>query len=240
VGAMENKNITIEEKLFEAVLKVAADEALREEMEALPDNEELNKMYPRTKSMDKKAYAVINREQRAAKKKKTLRILAQIAAGCCIFIVASGIVLISVEASRNYILNYLIDMRGDYVAFEFGTDDTSTPEGNGFVFGYLPEGFELINSQAMENFITYIFTDETGHIIIFQRYIGDVLSIGVDTEYTEFSEIQLDGKPAYIFEASDESDHSMIMWEHGNDVISVSTSLEPETLIIIAENLRAE
>jgi len=231
---MEN-NMTMDEKLFEALLKIATDEAVREEMEALPTDEELNKMYPRTKSLDKKVNAVLAREFRAARRKKALRMFAQIAAGFSVFAVVSSIVLLSVEASRNFILNSIIDMRGDYVAIDFG--DASTTEGGEIILGYLPEGFEFASRQILEELTITFFTDEAGHMIIVQQFVGESLSMGADAEYTDFSEVQLSGGSARIFETFDESGHSKVMLERGSDVISIATTLDVETLITIAENL---
>jgi len=235
---MENKTeMTMNEKLFEAMLKIATDEALREEMEALPSNEELNKMYPRTESLDKKVFAVINKEFKTTRKKKILRIVMQSAAVFSIIIVVSGIILMSVEASRNYIINTLIDMRSDYVVFDFGTDNLATTETSGFSLNYLPEGFELISNQSMEKLLSNIYTDEIGNMIFVQRFYGESLSVVSDTEYTNYAEIQLNMGTVHLLEAMEESGQNIIMWKHENDVINISTSLDLETLVKIAENL---
>ncbi|MCL1844040.1 MAG: hypothetical protein FWF79_09520 [Defluviitaleaceae bacterium] len=105
-----NTNIKRNEKIFNSLFDIAADEAFKEEMDALPSCEELNNMYPRTKSLDKKVYAVINKELNALKRKRALRTLAKVAAVLCIIVVASAGALISIEASRNFILNFIIDI----------------------------------------------------------------------------------------------------------------------------------
>lgn len=235
-----NENMTMNEKLFEAMLKIATDEALREEMENLPSNEELNKMYPRTKSLDKKVNAVFKREFRVARRKKALQTFSRMAAVFSIFTVITGVVLMSVEASRNFILNALIDMRGDYIAFDFGIGDTAIEEDSGMVLGYLPESFELIGGQSLEGVSIRIFATDTGHSLIVQRITRESLFVGVDYEYMEFSEMQLNIGTARVFEATDEYTYSVIMWEAGTDVIKIATTLDFETAVRVAENILVE
>jgi len=133
-------DISMDDKIYKAIFKAAAEEALREEMAALPSDEELNEMYPRTKTLDKKVNAVLKQEFKTARRKQRLRLAARVAAVVILFVLVGGSVLMSVEASRNFILNTLIDRRGDYIAFDFGIDGTPNEAGNGIILGYLPEG----------------------------------------------------------------------------------------------------
>ncbi|MCL2264135.1 MAG: DUF4367 domain-containing protein [Defluviitaleaceae bacterium] len=233
-----NMNTTTNEKLFDALLRVAADEALREEMDALPPDEELNKMYPRTKSLDKKVNAVIKREFRAIRMKRAILTFTKIAAGISLFTVLTGALLMSVEASRNFILNALIDIRGDYIAIDFSIGAMPTTEYTGIVLDYLPEGLELISSQSLRRMNTKIFASDTGDSLIVQQMAGEHLSINIDNEYMEFSERRLRMGTARIFETVDEYSYSVVMWEVGTDVFKVTGTFDIETLIKISENLR--
>ena len=60
----------MENKLFAAVLKVAAEEAWQEEMDSLPSLDELNEMYPPSESLDKRVFGTINKAARRGKAKK--------------------------------------------------------------------------------------------------------------------------------------------------------------------------
>ncbi|MGI6576551.1 MAG: hypothetical protein ACOX1Q_00595 [Eubacteriales bacterium] len=50
------------EKIFDALLKVAVDEALKREMESLPSVEELDKIYKPSAAMDKRIKDLIKME----------------------------------------------------------------------------------------------------------------------------------------------------------------------------------
>ncbi|MCL2357886.1 MAG: hypothetical protein FWC70_12170 [Defluviitaleaceae bacterium] len=149
------------EKLFDAILKVAAEEALREEIDAMPSCEELNKMYPRSKSLDKKVYAAINRKFGAARRKRIARIFAKIAA--CFIFAAIG--------------------AGISGAFFLGVGSRA-PEGEpqtGIAFGYIPQGFELVAAQEY-----YTFADDDGRRFAVRRASGDVIEAGSDYVRVEF------------------------------------------------------
>ncbi|MCL2199171.1 MAG: DUF4367 domain-containing protein [Defluviitaleaceae bacterium] len=235
---MENSaNIERNKKVFDALFNIAAEEALKEEMDALPSCEELNEIYPRTKSLDKKVYDAINREKRIAKRKKTINTFTKIAAGFCIIAMLCMGALMSVEASRNFILNFLIDMRGDYIVFDFGVEERSHSSVGEIVLNYKPEGFELINTHTQDTLRIYVFMDDADQNIIIQRFIGTNFTMGVDYEYMEFSEVLINGEPAKLFISSDGHIENKIMWIVGEDVITIITCLDVVTLIKIAENL---
>ena len=234
---MKNDNLVNErnERLFDAMLKIAADEALREEMDALPTDEELMKMYPFTESLSKKAYSVINKEFRVINRKKVIRAIVRVAAVFCVIIVLSASVLMANPASRNAILNFLIDIQHDHVTIDFGIGGATGTDYHDAVFRYVPEGFEFVSRQAMETVITYFFLNPEGYVIFMHRFLGRSLAAGLDAEYAHFSEIQLSTGLAYISVALYEHDFSTIMWAEEEDVISITTTLDVETLIELAE-----
>jgi len=233
------KNMEAErnEQLFDAILKVATDEALQKEMDALPSKEELDKMFPRTESFDRKMRGVIKKEFKVARRTKTIHRFTRIAAIFCLIAFAGMGALMSVSASRNFILNMIINIRGDYVAFDFGAGGTPPPSGNSIVLGYKPEGFELESSIEMDTLILYVFIDNFDNHIIVQRFIGGQLALNVDYEYMDISEIQLGNRSAYLFSPTVEGVDGAIVWMLEQDVITITTSLDSEILVRVAENL---
>ena len=67
---LNSKNSDRNEKLFDAVLKIAAEEAMVERMDGLPSREELAKLYPRSQAFDKRAAKIIGKHDRAEKIRK--------------------------------------------------------------------------------------------------------------------------------------------------------------------------
>ena len=239
VNGME-KNIDREQsdQLFEALLNVAAKELMSDEVNKLPNLEELNKVYLPSKSLDKKIRSIIDKEYRTYKRKRIMRKCGMIAACFGAVITASTILLMSVEATRNFIVNTFITPQHDHVAFEFGENGVSE-NGADIALGYLPEGFELVNSQMLDNVTIVFYSNRYGDQIIVQQHIASTLSIFIDNEFREFSLISLNNQNAYLFESHDEGYFNVIMWQHKNDVFNVFSNLNVEELVRIAENITA-
>jgi len=224
-----------DEIIFDALLKAASDEIFAEEMESLPTDEEIDALFPNTNSLDKKVQSVINQEFRTLRIQKALRVILRSAAILCVAIVLGTGILMANPASRYFILNYLINVYEDHIRFDFGI----APEQNGtteaIIFRYVPEGFELTSSVDHINVITYIFENAENDIIMMQYFFGPSIAIGIDNEYSQFSEIQIAGRTAYLFESIYYYRFNVIMWPHYEDAIMITASLNLDLLISLAE-----
>jgi len=218
-----------DEKIFNALLNIAADEVLKEEMDGLPSCEELNKLYPRTKSLDKKVNAAINREFKMARRKKAVRTLARIAAAFFVFAAIGAGVLF----------------------FDFGDDlsEGNAGPGTGIVFGYIPQGFEPVGAQEY-----YTFADDAGRQFTVQRTSGDV----ADDAYENREGLELHALRPSDFDSHQSGElearearplphrelphreETTIRREIGGDVITITSYLDYETLAKIIESIETE
>ncbi|MCL1883825.1 MAG: DUF4367 domain-containing protein [Defluviitaleaceae bacterium] len=227
------------EKIFEAMLKIAAEEALMREMDALPSLEELNEMYPRSKEFDKRIMKMINRHYRAEKIKIAAKIFARIAAVVCIFFTVSVMVLMNVEASRIFILNTVISMQDNYVSFNF-----SHTENDGQSLGFksileehLPMGFRYEGSANLETVIIYMYANAEGENFVFQRHFANALGVGIADTNREFSFMENPG--IYVFDSYTDGYENIIMWTDDNYVFKIYSSIDIDTLINIARSMVA-
>jgi len=229
------------DKLFDAVLKVAAEEAMVQRMETMPNREELMKQYPRSDIFDKKMAKVIGRHDRAEKRKQTMRYFYRAAAVFAIFFTVSVTTLMSVEASRNFIINRLstiISFHDDHVAFEFRAAAFENEE-IGFTLGYLPYGFEVAGINALTFLHAVNFSDNAGRTIL-------VTKIEADGTGAAFGEgdvrghiiTSVRGREAHLFQAVDETEYSMLMWLYGNYAMQVTSNVGIGEMVRIAENLQ--
>lgn len=237
---MENNE---NDKLFNAIIKVAAEEAWEEEMDSLPSLEELNEMYPPSESLDKRIYGTINKAARRGKIKKARRITSKLVAGLCVFIVLAGSLLMSVEASRAFILSRIINMGEDYVSIRFELGYAEGLEIGELVINYIPGDFTFYEQgEFAEGHTFYIFRSDTRKGIMIQHLIvhedmGTVGSLSPMTEDSEFAIISLHGQVAYLVTSTDESVVDSISWGHGRNFLSVSAWLDVDELIKIAEGM---
>ena len=234
-----NTSPEINDEIFEALLKVAAKDAMQREMSSMPSLEELNAQYPPSEALNKKVRNLFKREVRATQRKKLVRVFLRAAAVFCVFLVISIGALMTVEASRNFILNFLIELRDGHVLFRFGEDDTATQFDSESIINSLPEGFVLVESHIITDFSIYVFANDNGDEIIV-AYGDPAGTVGIDNELREFSTITLGRHEAFLFTALYDHARNEIMWLHGDVFISISTKLPVDELIRIAENIAAD
>jgi hypothetical protein len=235
------------------MLKVAAEEATMQEMDEFPSREELEKLYPRSEAFDKRIAKIIGKHERTEKRKKAARTFARVAAAVGIFFTVSVITLMSVEASRNFILRTIFNVHDDHVVFEFGEpehvvfdlgDDWHEEHGD-LMFpsdnplqGFLPVEFEYINSYRSPTGDTFVFTNETGEQIIFlQNTKGEGLRIYAGNENNEFTTREINNREVFVFEAESSDSFHNIMWEDDRYIYSLLSEVDIDILIDIARNL---
>jgi len=224
-----------DDKIFEALLKIAADEAVRDEMESLPALEELNKMHPPSNALREKTRITIKNEEKTYKRKKLLRNFKKIAAMIGFVFAICTAVIFSVEAYRNFIINIFINVQDDHVAFDFGQDEPSTSTYES-VHHYMLDGFELINRQSMDTFEISIYRNADGQQIIVTRHIATYIAIAIDNEARYFTIVYLEGQRVHFFEADDIDDPSVVMWQDRNDVISIHANIDIDDLLVLIKN----
>ena len=234
------------DKLFNAVVKVAAEDAWQEEMDSLPSLEELNEMYPPSESLDKRVYGTINKAARRGKIKKAIRITSKLVAGFCVFIVLAGGLLMSVEASRTFILNRIIRISENYIYISFQLGDASHLEIGELVINYMPNDFTFYEEvEFAEGHTLYSFRSDTRRGILIQNAVGpDYGGLGSMMsprfEDTEFSIVSIHGRDAYLT-VSPTGDYAgaSISWVYGRHFISVSASplVDIDELLKIAQGI---
>jgi len=231
------------EKLFDAIIKVAAEEAWQEESDSLPSLEELNEMYPTSETLDKRVYGAINKAARRGKIKKAIRYTIRCAMAFCVFIVLAGGALMSVEASRTFILSRIINISDDYARIHFQLGYVSDLEIGELVINYIPDDFMFYEQgEFTEGHTFYTFRSETRRGIVIQYLIvsegmNEITSGTLMTEGGNLSVISLNGQVAYFFTSADENYANTISWNDGRHFLSVTAFLDRDELIKIAKGM---
>ena len=218
------------ERLFEAMLGVAVEEAVLKEMGSLPSREELDSMYPPSDTFNRKIKRIIRKKEKTYRHKLATKAFLKAAACLGILFTISIVVLISVEASRIFILNTLISIQEDHVAFEFYGSVNSINNETEVLF----EGFEHVTSQISDNKVISTYVSFDGDQIIFQQHEGTNLRIAIDNDYREFSSINIYSQEAYLFESMDE-DYHVVMWAQENTVYIILSRIDVRELLMHAE-----
>ena len=158
------------EKLFDAIVKTAFEEAVQKEMDSLPSREKLNEMYPSSEAFDKRIMSIIAKEEKAYKRrqssKQALKVFTRIAASIAILFTVSTLALMSVETSRIFIFNTFMGTQYEHphATMEFVPFD-----------GEIEFGFDVIEDSLLDVSLTEeelsalwdsMFDPETVQIIV--------------------------------------------------------------------------
>lgn len=160
----------------------------------------------------------------------------KVAASVAILIVVSSTVLISVEASRNYIFNVVIKWQEDY----FSIEHSDAIEENSIVYSpkYLPKGFKEVSSNAIGNIFRTIYKNETGVEIILKQTSAQSSKLLTDHEDKKVTTIKINQQEAYLVEASELNKNNIVLWEYNGIMFSIASEVESAELILIAESIK--
>jgi hypothetical protein len=213
-----------ENEFFEAMLKSAIAESVEQEMAEFPSDEELNAMYPITYG-DRKILSEISRRRKAARLCQAGRKIGKIAACFAIVLVISAAVLMSVEATRNIILDYIINIRSDNEVFEYTGG-----------LAAMPDEFVYMGSMIDGNFKVSTYENQFGEQIFvlqneIQHHFRD--NLGMASPADSF---YIDGIYVEIF-SSDGDARKIARWIIGNREFQMSFGLDTEEVLVLIRQL---
>ncbi|MCL2527116.1 MAG: DUF4367 domain-containing protein [Defluviitaleaceae bacterium] len=223
------------EILFETMLKIAFEEVVEEEMAALPSLEELEESCPRSPRLEKRLMKIVKEEEREGNREKLSKFLIRSAAAITAFIIVTGVVVVSVEASRTFLFNTFIDVRNDHMAFEIGQPGSEVVNNisNDTILALLPEWFEYAGSHVSNTSSLSLFANPNGEEIIFMQSADIPISISADNENRDFRNQYINNIEIFIFEAFDYTYTNIVMWISGNSVFHLSASFEIDINILV-------
>ncbi len=222
--------------IFDALLKVAAQDAFQREIDALPSVEELNSKYQPSDFFDRKIRALIKNSYRKSKIKKALKKGGKVAASIVLVLILLSVVLLSVEATRNAIFNAIIEWHEEFTEIRF--EDSEEVRETSYAPSYLPEGYSEQSTNRFGNTLMIIYSDKDGNRVIFDQKPSDAGTIFVDSENNKYKELELSGIKAFLFEPTDENERNMLIWQVDGYTFQISSSVESEELIKIGESVK--
>lgn len=217
------------EKLFDALLKVAAEEALKREMESLPSVEELNELCKSSVEMDERIKRLIKHSFRKKKRNRIIKKAGKIAASVAITIAVLSTALLSVEATRNAIFNIFINWKETSAEIKFGDADENTY--SIYKPTYLPSGYAEESTNKLGDMYTIIYKNDYDDTILFDQFPADDGGINLDNETLGLVKINISGNTAYLFEATSSDDKSVMIWEYNGMAFQITGNISKDEFI---------
>lgn len=223
-------------EMFEAILKVAGKEALERELEKIPPSEELDKIYKPSREYEKKLKKIISQSTRKDKFNIFIKRFKKVAIAAVIGLIALSAVLLTVEASRNYIFNTIIKWYDQYTYVELGDSSpyitiTDMPRPT-----YIPEGFTEVQSNLVGDMKFLIYQDSDGEKILYEEYLKESFGTLVDNEHKLFIATEINGNVAHLFDSRSEG-NNILFWKYNDSVLKLMSKINVDEIIKIAESV---
>lgn len=232
-------------RLFDTLLKAAAAEDFRRELDALPSGQELSGEYALPERLTKRIRDLIKESDRRSRRKKFLGLAKRAAVIAAIIIPISLGSLLSVEASRNAIFNSVLEWKAEHVDIYFeettsGAPAEESPAGEQSEVWepqYLPEGFFMAEEKNVGPVHMTTYENGKGASVTFtQTPLDKAGKMSIDSEHTTYHEITIKGEKAVLFEAKGDQDRSYVLWQSKKTSLVLSSTISKDELIRIAES----
>ncbi|MDW2797275.1 DUF4367 domain-containing protein [Clostridium boliviensis] len=229
----ENRN----KELFDSLLKAAISDALRDEMDALPSNKELNEEFPTSVELDKRIEKLISKHKMKSKIRSFIKSNHKTAACFIVIIVLSSATLLSVEATRNVILNAFVNQFGKYTQIQYEDSKDDEQQMDIFRPSYLPEGYKKISEELYGNSALLVYSDESEtEIVLKQRKAEDGTAL-IDNENTNYTEVDISGNTAYLFKTVKDDNYNVLLWKSRDVVFELTSKINSDELIRIGRSM---
>lgn len=233
---MEKNNL--DDKLFDAMLKVAAEEALKQEMDEMPSCEEMNTQYRPSPDLEKKIRKQISQHRLNEKVSLWKKSAVKVAVSAAVFIVISSTILLSVEATRNYIFNAAIKWHEDYFSIQHSNNKSNVADLKNYRLTYVPLGFKETSTVAIGDILKITYENDDGMRIVFKQSPSETSHILADYEGKKYSTIKVNGQEAYLFNATEDDKTNTLLWEFNGSMLTISSEVGTDELILMAENIK--
>ena len=238
-----------EESLFRLVMH---DAAQREGRRLLAENEQLKQacdpLFACTdesvKHFEGQLQSRLKKDKRQAHKQRFLKVSIHAVAAVLAVTATLSLAMVSVEAFRVRVLNLLIDVQEKYTSFQLsddsgGSGDTGGSEAlevpaSGYLPGYIPDGYELADSQVRESFTHFIYKNAADETLVFGVFSSGT-NLAVDSENASRNEpIEINGNPGTLIV---KEPMAAVIWQMDGKLFLVQGSLTAEEAVKMAESV---
>ena len=188
-----------------------------------------------SEAFDKKMRALIGRRSAWRGASKALKITARIAAVLAVFIVISTAVIFSSEALRVEVANLFHFNSGEnQTSIGFTGADTQQLAEGIVLPGYLPKGFELVETNKKNLMIKSRYENEAGAFITIEQ---NVLNSHINANSDSFSETEIAGRTVYFLE---DDEFNVVIFNNEMNSFILSANIDISELLIIAESMLSD
>ena len=224
--------------LFDALLKTAAADAFEKEMQSLPTCDELDDRCRLSDETDQKIRTMLHKSISKTKLQRFGKYFMQLAAVFAIAFTILLVTLFSVEASREYIIETIVNWKDNHVEINY-TPQKAEYDGDIYLPAYLPEGYSLDEDHYDLTVDPYYFRYENadGYTLDFIFSNDSTGTSRVDPAHMALSRIEINGQPAKLYEGIRDQDINILIWEAYDMEFQLRGLVDGDEMVRMAESL---
>lgn len=230
------KNNTNSNEIFEILLRDSLSEKIEQESEELSKSAvEHNFETEFSKDVDRIARGINSEERKKIAYKVTFRSLTSIA--CALGIVFC--LLLTQPTVYAAVADVVRQVFGEYDEYSFVEPDEEIAFNTEIRPQYIPEGFTLRMIYYGDVNISITYETIDGQQLYFDYGLAtEGTAIFIDNENSIYSPFMKDGREYHYYETTNEYGYNVLMWAEKGYVYELSSQLEKDVLVKIAENIK--
>ncbi|WP_312812772.1 DUF4367 domain-containing protein [Sedimentibacter sp.] len=232
------------ESLFEVLLSYAVKESAKKEINEMPTEEQIKESMNFSGEFENKMQGLIKKERHKRILKRAYVYSKKVAVFVSIIISIGFGTLMTAEAVQNAVISTVVEWYEDHNGFIFkNTSDKSSEEilneSKIKIPSYIPEGFELSESEDYDSFKLYVYKNEEGKNLVFNAtVVTDKNETFIDNEHTDYEIIEINNNEVYLFSGKGRDyDYASVIWTEGNIKYEIDSWIGVIEVIRIAKSL---
>jgi hypothetical protein len=227
----------VDDVVFEALFRQAVIDDFNEEIDSIPTNEQLAKIYSFSPEFELRIKKLFTKDRRKDFI-KTISLYSRRVASVLIIVLGLlfGTLLFNAEV-RAAVGNVLVEWYEKFTSFTF-RDDEIIDEKKDWTLKYLPEGYIQENYQVLGRITSIEYRNNQGEKIRF-TYVpeGSATNISVDNENHQISNYVILGNEAFSITALDDKFDNGLIWNMDGHTFDLWGKVSIDELIKIAESI---
>lgn len=226
----------VNNEAFDELLRYAAVKQLEEIADQAPSGVALK--YKFSREFEDKMSRLFSRQRRSRRSSRIRKALVRVAAIILIFLAASTIAVISVDAWRVRVLNIInvIGEKSTTIIIDDGevNDDRYLDEGQGkHLPSYIPDGYMTDSVEEFGGYYLVTYKNDAGSLIRLEKLSGGS-SVGIDSECAHTEQIPVNGGFAQYYY---KNEMGSLIFKYKETVFLLNAPLTKDELVKMAESM---
>ena len=233
-------NNNYKEDVLDGLITAALRQNAIEEVDNAPSDEELKKMFPLEHRHRRLLRKYTKREKRPRTQPLPVIYLKRVAIiVLSVITISFGLLMTNTEV-RAAVKKAVVEFFDKYVKINLSNSDIEEDDFSNIdliTIGYIPNGFELVDSDESKNTREYMYFDDEGNYLNVSIDKSEFTENNADIEKTDYEKINIGNHKGYILYKEEEQDGVIIF---GNKHITVTLTgiVSKEELVKIAESIK--